>query len=60
MTNETNRPNKRNDFWQYTDLNLAVTNAQSVAPKIESVIECFECLKLDYMAVTETWLLRDL
>ena len=40
-------------------LNISVTNARSLRPKIESVIESFEELNTTIMTVSETWLTRD-
>ena len=46
------------NYRRSTTLTTAVTNARSIAPKIDSVIMNFECLQLDCLIVTETWLTK--
>ena len=51
-----NGPNYRNPGINF---NIASTNARSIAPKMNSMIECFRNLDLCFFAVTETWLRND-
>ena len=41
---------------QVTTLNIVNTNARTLCPKIESVIDCYEELDVTLDKVTETWL----
>ena len=40
----------------YTPINIINTNARSLCPKIDSLIDCFEELDVTLGIVTETWL----
>ena len=49
--------NKRHNKYRRSEcFNISITNARSLAPKVKSVIEAFDCLDLDCMTITETWL----
>ena len=41
------------------NITLINTNTQSLCPKMESLIECFEELSVDIAIVTETWFRTD-
>ena len=40
---------------RFNILNFAVTNSRSLAPKFNSMLDCFTELDLDFMTVAETW-----
>ena len=58
-SNQSPSINVRNEMnKKTTSVCFAVTNARSVAPKMDSVIETFNKLELAFMAITETWLVN--
>lgn len=42
---------------RFNFLNFLFTNARSLAPKVESLVEMFDNLEIDFAAVSETWLM---
>ena len=51
-----NEPVEENNKHLITPINIINTNARSLCPKIDSLIDCFEELDVTLGIVTETWL----
>ena len=47
--------NISNDNFRHNIMNFCVTNARSLMPKFDSIIDNFDNLRLDFMTVSETW-----
>ena len=41
------------------NLSFIVTNARSLAPKIDSLVDSFEELELSFAVISESWLRQD-
>ena len=52
----TENENKRIPQKTKVPLSIAITNARSLKPKIQTAIDCFEENALSLMIVTESWL----
>ena len=55
-THQNDRINNGNDITcSEHSLNFMLTNARSLKPKLDSMVDAFESLSLDFLCVTETW-----
>ena len=48
--------NEKESFKKKNDITIINTNARSLTPKIDSLLDCFNELQADIAVVTETWL----
>ena len=46
----------RHKYYKPCTVNVALTNARSLTPKIDSMVEAFEEMDLSLMLVSESWL----
>ena len=56
ILDEIDDPVEENKAPISTPINIVNTNARSLCPKIESLIDCYKALDVTLGIVTETWL----